>query len=165
MFFSMRGAKKPTVMDKTLSPYFRSMILNYAEVMLQFITDLKTRDPCSPKKVIKDYDEIKKVFPKWNRIGPVAFWDPGGWWNREARLRVDLELTDKILQIKEELKKTNSLKNNETFKSEICPGQTWNYANESNSCTISFSKKVDWSKVDEIPEGTLILPLTYKSPQ
>jgi hypothetical protein len=149
-------------MNRILAPYVRSMILDYAEVMLEFISDLKKRDPCSPKKAIKDYNEIKKLFPTWNRVGPIAFTDPGQFWNREARLRLDLELTNKILEIKEELKKTNSFKNSETFKSEICPGQSWNYVSENNSYSLSFSKKVDWLKVDDIPEGSLILPLTHK---
>ena len=158
-----QGKEKRPVINQILAPYVRSMTLDWAEVMLQLITDLKTRHPCSPKKVIKDYNEIKKLFPKWNRVGPAAFTDPGGWWNREARLRLDLELTDKILQIKDQLKKTNSLKNNETLNSEICPGQKWNYVSNNDSYSISFSKNIDWSKVDDIPESTLILPLTYKS--
>ncbi|MCI0447983.1 hypothetical protein L0244_32640 [bacterium] len=160
-----QGNEKRTVINQILAPYVRSMTLDWAEVMLQFITDLKTRDPCSPKKVIKDHNEVKKLFPKWNRVGPAAFNDPGGWWNREARLRLDLELTNKIIQIKDELKKTSSIKNIKALNSEICPGQTWKYLSENDSFSISFSKKVDWSKVDDIPEGTLILPLTYKSQQ
>jgi hypothetical protein len=153
--------EKRTVMNQILAPYVRSMILDYAEVKLQFLADLKKREPCSSKKVIEDYNEIKKLFPKWNRIGPTAFTDPAGSWNREARLRLDLELTDKILLVK----KINSLKNQETFNSEICPGQTWNYVRENNSYSISFSKKIDWSKGGGMPKGSLILPPTYKSPK
>jgi hypothetical protein len=157
--------EKRSVINQILAFYERSMILDYAQVKLQFLANLKKREPCSPKKVIEDYNEIKKLFSKWNRIGPTAFTDPAGSWNREARLRLDLELTDKILQVKEELNKTNSLKNSQTLNSEICPGQTWKYVSENNSYSISFSKKIDWSKVGGMPKGNLILPPTYKSPK
>lgn len=154
--------EKRTVANKILAPFVRTMILDYAKLKLQFVTALKKRDPCSPKQVLKDYNDIKKLFPKWNRFGPVAFTDPAGPWNRQARLQLDLELTDKILQIKDELKKKHRFENIKILNSEICPGQTWNYLHENDSYSVSFSKKIDWSKVIDIYQGTLILPHTYK---
>jgi hypothetical protein len=153
--------EKPTVINQIWAPYARSMTLDYAKVMLQFLTDLKRRDPCLPKKIQKNID--KELFSQWNLVWRGAFIDPGRWWNREARLRLDLELTDKVLQIKEALHKTNSTQQNETMKSDICPGENWTYVRDNDSYSISFSKKIDWSKADEIPEGTLILPQTYNS--
>lgn len=154
--------KKRTLANDILAPYLRNMTLNYAEVMLKFLSDLKTREPCYPKKVLEDYNETKKLFPKWDRVGPVAFTDPAGAWNRQAALQLDLELTDKILQIKDELKTKNSFENIRTLNSEICHGLTWNYVSENKSYSISFSKNIEWSKVFYMTEGTLILPLTHK---
>lgn len=81
-----------------------------------------------------------------------------------ARLRFDLELTDRILEINEEIKKnSNYFANSLTLNSEICPGQKWNYVGKGDSYSLSFSKDIDWSKVGDVAEGTLFLPQSHSS--
>ncbi|HSE40417.1 MAG TPA: hypothetical protein VLH08_06585 [Acidobacteriota bacterium] len=154
--------KRRSPYELIVSPYVHVMTLNFADRMYSYLCDLKKRDGCSPKKLLKD-NEVKSLFPSWNIIGPVMFVDPAGPWNRVMLLNHDLELTSKIIEIKTGLDlNSHSFGTEYTLPSMVCPGEKWNYEKVSDGFKLTFSKRIDWSVVD-LQENALILPDSYSS--
>ena len=146
---------KKGVYGVIFSPYYQLMIFDWAEVMHSRIVELNKCDPCSPMKPIK-MEEAKRLFASWNRMGFI-FHDPAELWNRSMRFLLELELTNKILEIK---KNSNALAHTFSFDSEICKGQKWNFKKTTDGFELSLSKEIDWSIAD-FPKTTFFLPDKY----
>jgi len=100
------------------------------------------------------------------------------WWNRpgqiisnyviflrkESQYRLDLELTQKILQVKELAAKTGKWPQSvPNMESEICPGVKWVYqvSPDGTTMSISLSEQPEW--LTERIENNSALPLTYST--
>jgi len=77
-------------------------------------------------------------------------------WLKAGRIMLELELTQKILQAKENLATLGSLKQIPSVKSSVCPNNQWVYqVSPDNSISISLNPMPKWTS------DVKGLPLTY----
>ncbi len=78
-------------------------------------------------------------------------------WLKAGRLMLELELTQKILQAKENLANLGSFKQISSVKSTVCPNNQWVYqvSPDNNSISISLNPIPKW--ISDVK----VLPLTY----
>lgn len=130
-------------------PYIRFITINTYDVWKQSIALFPTKNICLSTK-------IPDIHQAWWNINPIltSFLEQEF---KAAKYMVELELTQKILQVKELAAKQgkwpDSLPNPE---SSFCPGYRWVYqVSEDGEMSISLNKKPEWAK-------DRTLPLTYR---
>lgn len=129
-------------------PYIRFTAINTYDVWMQRSAFFPTKNICFSTK-------IPDIHQAWWNINPILtsfFYQEF----KAAKYMVELELTQKILQVKELAAKQgkwpDSLPNPE---SSFCPGYRWVYqVSEEGEMSISLNKKPEWAKDRN-------LPLTY----
>jgi hypothetical protein len=144
------------------SAFVRLMALNWAEVMHSRVLELKGRDPCSPQEPVRIGQEWR-LFPSWNRVGSTMFHDPAYLWNSTMQFELDLDLTEKILEIRKRLHENReSIDGGFSINSGVCKGQKWIFGKITDGFELTFSKKINW-QVGEFLPSTLDLPDKYTS--
>ncbi|NER03473.1 MAG: hypothetical protein F6K17_13065, partial [Okeania sp. SIO3C4] len=132
-------------------PYLRLSAVNYYKTMTQELKGLPTRNVCSPE------EKVTTHLAWWNIIGISNF--PLDFASEEleaAKYMLELELTQKILQVKELAKQQGKWPDSfPNLDSKFCPDRQYVYqVSEDGTMTISLDKQPEWAKDRD-------LPLTY----
>lgn len=77
----------------------------------------------------------------WNPIAPVGMININAYWRNEIKTRFILEMTDRILRVKEAGKGGALPQTVAGLESSICPDSRWEYKAEPSAFTLTFSKK------------------------
>ncbi|NEO98772.1 MAG: hypothetical protein F6K58_08855 [Symploca sp. SIO2E9] len=139
-------------------PYYRFSAVDYFPVAKQALSKKQTQNICS-----YDLAVIYDTPSWWNILGHDIFPGIPSFINQRLKgdhAMLELELTQKILQIKElaakEGKWPESVPN---LESSICPGEKWIYqVSPDNTMSISFSAQPQWLQ-ERIEKGER--PLIY----
>ena len=132
-------------------PYLRFLAIDSYQTMIQSIDGLPTRNVCSPE------EKLKIHISWWNFFD--YYISPASWANQEvkaAKYMLELEFTQKILQVKELAKKQGKWPDSfPNLESKFCSDRQYIYqVSEDGTMTISLDKQPEWAKDRD-------LPLTY----
>ncbi|MEG4805395.1 hypothetical protein QUB63_32520 [Microcoleus sp. ARI1-B5] len=153
------------ILDRTLShvlvwfkpaikPYVRFCAIDSYQVYKRSLAPSRQQNVC-----VSDSAPAKD-FAWWNYIGRTSTIFPSQT-SKAAKSMLDLELTQKILQVKALTAKTGKWPASvPDMKSSICPGAKWVYrVAPDGTMSISFSEKPKW--LEERLKGNGALPFTY----
>ncbi|AFZ27714.1 hypothetical protein Cylst_5718 [Cylindrospermum stagnale PCC 7417] len=148
-----------SVLNPLYKPYFRLAGVDSWEKMNQTVRELPKEYLCSfePEEFAKNY----KIAPaSWNLVDTSLV----SQWRKVIKIAVQMELTQKILRIKEIANKQGNwpqqIPGIET--SAICKDAKWIYqVSENGTMSISLSKEFDW--LQEKPEDSNYIPLNYSA--
>jgi hypothetical protein len=77
----------------------------------------------------------------WNQIAPFAMVNVNAYWREWIRQRYKLEMTDKLLKVKEAANGGAPPQSVSGLESSICPDARWEYKSEPKAFTLTYSKK------------------------
>ena len=137
-----------------IKPYVRFSAIDTYQVYKRSLAASPQQNVCASDSVTVD-DEAW-----WNYIGRTSTSFPSQT-SKAAKSMLDLELTQKILQVKALAAKTGKWPPSvPEMKSSICPGAKWLYrVAPDGTMSISFSEKPKW--LEERLKGRRGLPFTY----
>ncbi len=148
-------------LDALAGPYVRLCLADTAGRLLEMVEAFEARGRCGGPYETVGLD-AEKAIPSWNVVGRVALPNLADAWARADRLGLDLELTERALQIK-------GLRTAEGgwpasapqgFEKSLCPKARWTFATQGGGFTIvlengpEFPEKATWAT----------LPLRYEEP-
>ncbi|MBZ5514884.1 MAG: hypothetical protein LAN62_08575, partial [Acidobacteriia bacterium] len=81
-------------------PYFRLACSNYSDRMSRAAAELSQRDVC-PFDSAGFEQRFGGPLPKWTLLSQLEMWSISQAWSRVRRLLMDLELTEKILRVRQ----------------------------------------------------------------
>jgi hypothetical protein len=140
-------------------PYFRLVGVDSWDKMNRTARELHKEYLCSfePEEFAKKY----KIAPAWWNTADTSLVDQ---WRKVIKMAVQMELTQKILQIKQIAAKQGNWpqKIPGIESSAICKDAKWVYQVSQNGImSISLNKKYDW--LQEKPENKSSIPLEYSA--
>jgi hypothetical protein len=139
-------------------PYARFSFINIYNHSRQLTAEYNQHNIC-----LSDPEKIDENPTWWNipaqQIFPIYIDKPSA----ASQYMLDLELTQKILHVKELASKTGKWPQSvPNMKSEICPGVEWVYqVSPDGTMSISLSEQPEW--LTERIENQNALPLTYST--
>jgi hypothetical protein len=137
-----------------IEPYVRFCAIDTYQVYKRSLAASRQHNFCTSDSVKVD------DFAWWNYMGgaPTAFLNQI---SKAAKSMLDLELTQKILQVKALAAKAGKWPPSvPEMKSSICPGAKWLYrVAPDGTMSISFSEKPKW--LEERLKSSIALPFTY----
>lgn len=138
--------------------YVRLCAAEGADTLLDMVELLRASDPCATDTKER-VDEIVGGIPRWNFFARIALPNLATSWGRADRMKLDLELTDKVLQARE-ARSLNGGRWPEALpglEASPCAGERWTYTLTPERVTLAFSGDV------RVETGkTLVLPRTYE---
>ncbi|MBD1827461.1 hypothetical protein NDI47_18940 [Microcoleus vaginatus GB1-A2] len=139
----------------TIEPYVRFCAIDTYQVYKRRLAASRQQNVCASDSVTVD------DFAWWNYIGRISTTFPSQFTSKGAKSMLDLELTQKILQVKALAAKTGKWPPSvPDMKSSICPGAKWLYrVAPDGTMSISFSEKPKW--LEERLKYKRWLPFTY----
>ena len=122
----MRNEKplaRGSMINDMLDPYVHLSVASLLENERKEIEQIQALSPCSLG--IKDFREVEpNPAPRWNRIRkPWALFDKHSAYGRITKLRIDRELTAKIIQVRHGYFPKDGIE-----KSETCKNGVWNFS-------------------------------------
>jgi hypothetical protein len=140
-------------------PYFRLAAVDSWEKMNRTAIELPKEYFCSfePKEFAKKH---KLIPASWNSVDTSLV----SQWRKVIKMAVHMELTQKILQIKQIAAKQGKWPQKITGieSSAICKDAKWIYqVSENGTMSIALNKKFDW--LQEKPEDKSSIPLEYSA--
>ncbi|MEG4275680.1 MULTISPECIES: hypothetical protein [unclassified Microcoleus] len=138
----------------TIKPYVRFCAIDSYHAYKRSLAASRQQNVCASDSVTVD------DFAWWNYIGRTST-SLSNQTSKGAKSMLDLELTQKILQVKALAAKTGKWPPSvPEMKSSICPGAKWLYrVAPDGTMSISFSEKPKW--LDERLKSRRWLPFTY----
>jgi len=138
----------------TIKPYVRFCAIDTYQVYKRSLAASRQQNVCASDSVTVD------DFAWWNYIGWASTSFPSQT-SKAAKSMLDLELTQKILQVKALAAKAGKWPPSvPEMKSSICPGAKWLYrVAPDGTMSISFSEKPKW--LEERLKSSRGLPFTY----
>jgi len=142
-----------------LQPYYHLSAIDSYNVQKQMLAETKRNNIC-----LSDQTQIDQTIAWWNIPGQIFV---PSWLNQPRKAThymLDLELTQKILQVKELAAKTGKWPQSvPNMESEICPGVEWVYQVSPDGTTMSIylSEQPEW--LTERIGNNPALPLTYST--
>jgi hypothetical protein len=131
-----------------------------ADAMAQQVQIALAAGPCpeglSPKMV-----ETINAIPKWNFLAKLAVPNISSSLGRGYRLQLDLELTQKVLLLREARDKNGGTwpEAMPGIESSICPNGAWSYTRTSDRVTLAYNRT---PRFTDIKPSALVLPLRYE---
>ncbi len=137
-----------------IKPYVRFCAIDTYQVYKRSLAASRQQNVCASDSA------PAKDFAWWNYIGRTSFTNVPSQASKAAKSMLDLELTQKILQVKALAAKTGKWPASvPEMKSSICPGAKWLYrVAPDGTMSISFSEKPKWLEERLKYKG---LPFTY----
>lgn len=137
-----------------IKPYIRFCAIDTYQVNKRSLAASRQQNVCASDSVTVD------DFAWWNYMGRASTSFPNQT-SKAAKSMLDLELTQKILQVKALAAKARKWPPSvPEMKSSICPGAKWVYRiAPDGTMSISFSEKPKW--LDERLKSNIALPFTY----
>jgi hypothetical protein len=127
-----------------MQPYVMLMQLDASDKTADAIAELKGKDPCSLRPV----NSGDVHFDKWNIMGGIQWIKPYDHWIKAGRLRLEDELTLRILQIHALVAKNGKWPNEfSNLSSSFCSGAHWSFDNHDDR-TLSI-------KLEGAPQNAL----------
>lgn len=169
LFFpSLDGTDSQLVWSKVLKPltqpYDRFSAIDYAQKTRTAIAKLSKQDFCSldPNSTNQ---QLQTSFAGWNYLAPIAASSLLNQRRKVDKLVIDIELTQKILQVKEIASKTGSVpKQISGIESSTCGNSKWSYKiSPDGTMSISLLNQPSWLKEKYRSNNSLKLPLTYSA--
>ncbi|MEG4962622.1 MULTISPECIES: hypothetical protein [unclassified Microcoleus] len=138
-----------------IEPYVRFCAIDTYQVNKRSLATSRQHNVCASDSVTVD------DFAWWNYIGWVISPSLSSQISKAAKSMLDLELTQKILQVKALAAKAGKWPPSvPEMKSSICPGAKWLYrVAPDGTMSISFSEKPKW--LEERLKSNRALPFTY----
>jgi hypothetical protein len=138
--------------------YVRLCAAQGADKLLDMVELLQASDPCAADTKGR-VDQIVQGIPKWNFFARIALPNLTTSWRRADRMKLDLELTEKLLQARE----ARDL-NGGRWPAALpgldvspCAGERWTYELTPERVTLAFSGDV------QVETGkSPVLPRTYE---
>jgi len=146
------------ILAKLTHGYVRLCAANGAGTFLDMVELLRSTDPCA-RDTKERVDAILKKIPRWNFFAAIALSNLTSSWQRADRMKLDLELTSKLLQARE-ARDRNGGRWPEAMpglEGSACKGERWSYTLTPERVTLAFSGEV---KMD--PGKSLVLPMSYE---
>ncbi len=146
--------------DRVARPFVRLSITGYLDTMLEMIKAAEAAGPC-PEGLEGTMKGIIKAIPSWNALTKIAIPNTISSWQRAHRLQLDLELTGKILLLKEARDANGGAWPDAVpgIEASVCPGGRWIYARAADRVSLSYSLAPSFPHT---PPKALVLPLTYE---
>jgi hypothetical protein len=148
------------LLTPAIKSYFRLAAVDLYEVEMPLLEKFRSQDHniCQSDRINID----EQLAAWWNPLGQIAAPSFLSQVTKAQKYMLDLELTQKILQVKEEAAKTEKWPETvDNLESDICPGFTWVYqVAEDGTMSLSLSQEPDW-QADRL-ENNRGLPLTYR---
>ena len=147
------------VKTPALKPYRRFSAINIYNLSKQLSVNWNNSNIC-----FSESSEIDKNLAWWNSMDLlIPFYLFDFQHSRQTKYMLDLELTKKILQVKELAAKTGKWPQSvPNMESKICPGVEWVYqVSPDGKMSISLSEQPEW--LTERIEDQDALPLTYST--
>jgi hypothetical protein len=147
--FPLRASSsdRPPLVDRVLTaaikPYLRYCAADMGGLFLTEIQRLDALGPCASDAELNSISKgITADLPKWNLLVQVAYPNLGGSSRaRPKQLKIQMELTDKVLQLRE-LKAQQGAWPKEApgIEKSFCPKETWKYESTADGgMSLTFS--------------------------
>jgi len=140
-------------------PYLRFSAIDTYQAPQRLYSQIPQQNFCS---LDSGKSKLEADTAWWNPIGQVATPGLPNQWLKGGKRMLDLELTQKILQVKALAAKLGRWPESvPNLESSICPGEKWLYQVSSDgTMSLTFSKQLNSAKPQK---GRLTLPLTYNA--
>lgn len=126
-------------------PLARYWTVEISETYLLVAEQAAKRDRCgadpNPFQDLQSLDGPSRRISSGNRIAQVAMVNISAYWRNAIKNRFLLEMTDKLLKVKETAKGGPLPQTVAGMESSICPDARWEYKAEPNAFTLTYSKK------------------------
>ena len=138
-----RPALSDRLLTTAIKPYLRFCAADMAGLFLTEVQRLDALGPCaSDAELISISKGITTNLPKWNLLVQVAYPNLGGSSRaRPKQLKLQMELTDKVLQLREMKARQGTWpKEAPGIEKSFCPKETWKYeATAEGGMSLTFS--------------------------
>jgi hypothetical protein len=140
-------------------PYLRFSAIDAYQAVRRLYSQIPQQNFCS---LDSGESKLEADTAWWNPIGQFAVSALPNQWIKGGKRMLDLELTQKILQVKALAVKLGRWPESvPNLESSICPGEKWLYQVSSDgTMSLTFSKQLNSAKPQK---GRLTLPLTYNA--
>jgi len=144
-----------------LNPYNRFSAVDTYNIQMKRLAESKQHNICLSDSVASATSDTTPAW--WNIPGQIIALGLFNQPPKASQYMLDLELTKKILQVKELAAKTGKWPQSvPNMESEICPGVEWVYqVSPDGTMSISLSEQPEW--LTERIENNSPLPLTYST--
>lgn len=141
-------------------PYFRLACSNYSDRMSRAAAELSQRDVC-PFDSAGFEQRFGGPLPKWTLLSQLEMWSISQAWSRVRRLLMDLELTEKILRVRQlqtESKQKTWPREIPGIETSICSEAHWVYrVAPDETMTLALDRNIEGLDVG----SGLTLPLSH----
>jgi hypothetical protein len=141
-------------------PYLRLSFAGAADTVLEMVRIAEAAGPC-PEGLGPKMVEAIGAIPKWNVLAKIAVPNINPSWGRAYRFQLDLELTEKILILKEARDKNGGAWPEAVpdIESSACPNGAWSYTRSPDRVTLVYNRT---PKFPDVKSTALVLPLRYE---
>lgn len=143
--------------SQPLLPFFQLCMADAGDRQQEQLESSLLQSPCESAALAPDGEP--PALGRWNilRLEGVASLSHA--WSRFARLTLDRELTEKILELQQQKARTGTWPSGLPSARSVCPDATWQYeVSPDGNITLQFSRKLQWRDA-----SGLILPLEFHS--